>query len=54
MCAEICDGAGMGICNGAPSTCCSFVWINLFSGQSLNHVIFKLIYSDPYCEVVPV
>ena len=23
MCAEICDGAGVGICDGAPSTCSS-------------------------------
>ena len=25
MCAEICDGAGVGICNGAPSTCSSYL-----------------------------
>ena len=24
MCKEICDGAGMGICDGSPSTCSSF------------------------------
>ena len=24
MCAEICDGAGVGICDGVPSTCSSF------------------------------
>ena len=24
MCAETCDGASAGICNGAPSTCSSF------------------------------
>ena len=24
ICAEICDGAGAGICDGAPSTCSSF------------------------------
>ena len=24
MCMEICDGAGVGICDGAPSTCFSF------------------------------
>ena len=24
MCTEICDGAGAGICDGAPSTCSSF------------------------------
>ena len=25
MCPEMCDGAGAGICNGAPSTCSSFI-----------------------------
>ena len=24
MCADICDGAGAGICDGMPSTCSSF------------------------------
>ena len=27
MCTEICDGADAGICDGAPSTCSSFVFI---------------------------
>ena len=34
LCAEICDGDGAGICNGAPSTCSSFFLIfpeNMFS-----------------------
>ena len=26
MCTEVCDGAGMGICNGMPSTCSNFDW----------------------------
>ena len=26
MCTKVCDGAGMGICDGAPSTCSSFDW----------------------------
>ena len=25
MCTQICDGAGTGICDGAPSTCSSFL-----------------------------
>ena len=25
MCKEICDGSGAGICDGAPSTCSSFL-----------------------------
>ena len=25
MCAEICDGAGVEICDGAPSTCSSLI-----------------------------
>ena len=28
MGAEICDGVGTGICDGAPSTCSSFININ--------------------------
>ena len=27
MCREICDGAGMGICDGVPSTCSSLLYI---------------------------
>ena len=26
MCAEICNDAGAGICDGAPSTCSRFFW----------------------------
>ena len=38
MCKEICDGAGAGICDGAPSTCSSVsfslrcVFVNMFCG----------------------
>ena len=26
MCTEICDGAGVGICDGVPSTCSSYIY----------------------------
>ena len=26
MCMEVCDGTGMGICNGMPLTCSNFDW----------------------------
>ena len=26
MCTEICNGAGAGICDGAPSTCSGFIF----------------------------
>ena len=29
MCTEICDGAGAGICYGAPSTCSSISSVNV-------------------------
>ena len=28
MCTEICDGAGVGICDSAPSTCSSFIYFS--------------------------
>ena len=30
MCTKICNGAGAGICNGAPSTCTRFVYSRSF------------------------
>ena len=36
MCREICDGAGMGICDGAPSTCSSF---NMSSAEIFPRVL---------------
>ena len=32
MCRELCDGAGAGICDGAPSTCSSLFYFH----QSIN------------------
>ena len=29
MCREICNGSGARICDGAPSTCSSFVYVEL-------------------------
>ena len=31
ICTEIFDGAGVGICDGAPSTCSSFLYFNLYT-----------------------
>ena len=37
MCVEVCDGAGAGICEGAPSTCssCSSVMCCVYGDRSL-------------------
>ena len=36
VCREICDGAGMGICDGTPSTCSSF---NMLSAEIFLRVL---------------
>ena len=39
MCTDICDGAGAGICDGAPSTCSRFLLFVFFSEKIILHFL---------------
>ena len=40
MCREICDGAGAGICDGAPSTCSSFFFFFFLGFTVLSRIVY--------------
>ena len=46
MCAEICNGAGAGICNGAPLTCTSYIF---FFFYYYYHFIETVLMSTTTC-----
>ena len=41
MCMEVCDGTGMGICNGMPSTCSNFDWAVKLQTNHLLLTVYK-------------
>ena len=49
MCAEICDGASTGICDGVPLTCSSLILKDLLNVLHCNFNALNLAKSDVLC-----